>query len=122
MSLWCPAGVDWVVLGELGNRVCAAGVHLVGLSYCSATDQEMLLTEFINWLCLYLERFAFLECNQLNAFQQHQVHHTFSLFTNRRMKEDFYHVPPCPSLRLLNELIPPFFTPMSKSYKFILIL
>lgn len=82
-----------------------------------AVDQGMLLTVFKNCLCLYLERFVLLECNQLKAFQKYQIHLAFSLFRNRWMKEDFHHVPPCPSLRLLNELMSPFLTPMSKSYR-----
>lgn len=80
-----------------------------------AIDHGMLLTGFKN--SLYLVRFVLLACNQLNAFQKYQIHPAFSLFRNRWMKEDFHHVPPCPSLRLLNELMSPFFTLLSKSYR-----
>lgn len=66
---WAMEFISWGVLLHLNSERDLTAIH-----------QEMLLTVFKNHLCLFLERFVLLECNQLNAFQKNHIHHTSGLF------------------------------------------
>lgn len=64
---WCPTGVNWVVLGEIGINVHIATVYimqlLLYLSYSTeliamVINQVMLLTVFKSCLCFYLKNFV----------------------------------------------------------------